>query len=493
MDTPRISAAGSFPLSPSPAPETDLHETDSYRLDILTVLFTWTLGVALTIPVVFVIGYWIEPLAVNLILAADFLILALACWVCLKLARRQKFTRALRTYLAVSFLVAAIYMVLLPSEQTLIAVMGIFLLVYLATLLESRSAAWRWTLLAIVQYVFIMFLHEFVWQPPQNLEWLTTLYRFTLPGVTLLILLFMGRAVISHLSRSLARSEAMRRDVERSHEELIHRQTELNRSTSELQTLAHELEQSNRDLRDFAYVASHDLQEPLRKIQMFADRLQSKYGATVSDEQNAYLERILVSAQRMQQLINGLLTLSQITTRGSTFVAVNLETVAHQVLADLETRLVQTGGHVEVSALPTLQADPLQMRQLFQNLFDNALKFHHPHIPPLVRVSADALSETPADHSFCRITIRDNGIGFDEKYLERVFKPFERLHSIAEYDGTGMGLAICSRIIERHGGSLSATSAPGEGSVFIVTLPLQPNSAANPVLVPPALTKKETL
>lgn len=478
MNSTPTPAPNTLPVSPTPARRSDMPVSDSYRLDILTVLFTWTLAVAVGVTIVFTFAYLTQPLYVNLILAADFIILGLICWACLKLARQQKFTRALRTYLTASFSVAAIYMLLMPDEQVLVAIMGVFLLTYLATVLETRSWAWRWTLLAIGLYVSILLIHAVIWSPPANLQWLITLYRFTLPGVTLLILLFLGRAIISHLSRSLAHSESMRHDLERSHAELTLRQTELNRSTAELQVLAHELEQSNRDLRDFAYVASHDLQEPLRKIQMFGDRLQTKFGATLNQEQSSYLERILMSARRMQELIYGLLTLSQITTRGTTFVPVNLENIAQQVIADLETRLVQTGGQVQVSALPVIQADPLQMRQLFQNILDNALKFHHKEIPPIVQIFSDPtpaiLSDPTASvaSTTCRLYFRDNGIGFDEKYLERVFKPFERLHTIAEYEGTGMGLAICSRIVERHGGTISASSTIGQGSVFTITLPL---------------------
>lgn len=239
-----------------------------------------------------------------------------------------------------------------------------------------------------------------------------------------------------------------------------------------------ELARSNHELQQFANVASHDLQEPLRKIQAFGDRLKLHHASGLTDQGQDYLARMQEAAKRMQTLINDLLTFSRVTTKAQPFGPVNLNQVVQGVLLDLEVRLEQTHGQVEVGEMPTLEADPLQMRQLFLNLISNALKFHRPSEPPQVKVKARLLDSpeqsTPAtaEMEYCQITVADNGIGFDEKYLDRIFNVFERLHSRQAFAGTGMGLAICRRIAERHGGTISAKSIPGEGVIFTVTLPV---------------------
>lgn len=251
----------------------------------------------------------------------------------------------------------------------------------------------------------------------------------------------------------------------------------LRRSEAELKVFAAKLEASNRELQDFASVASHDLQEPLRKIQAFGDRLKTKYGDALGDGGRDYLGRMQNAAGRMQTLINDLLTFSRVTTKAQPFVAVALREVAEGVVSDLEARVELSGGRVELGEMLTLEADPLQMRQLLQNLIGNALKFHRPAEPPLVRVwcervAPDGRGGGAPEGEFCRVHVADNGIGFDEKYLDRIFTVFQRLHGRQAYEGTGVGLAVCRRIAERHGGSITATSEPGRGSTFIVTLPI---------------------
>jgi PAS domain S-box-containing protein len=235
---------------------------------------------------------------------------------------------------------------------------------------------------------------------------------------------------------------------------------------NELRSFTKRLQQSNRELEDFAYVASHDLQEPLRKIQAFADLLKTKHGASVSPQARDYLDRMQSAAKRMQVLINDLLSFSRVTTKGQPFVPVNLADVAREVAHDLELRTHDSSAHVEIGELPSIDADPLQMRQLLQNLIANALKFHRPDVPPIVRVTASIDSD-----GCCRIIVSDNGIGFEAKYAERIFTMFERLHGRAKYEGTGIGLAICRKIAQRHGGDIAATSVLGEGATFTVTIP----------------------
>jgi|GEM_PF-1137930 len=245
------------------------------------------------------------------------------------------------------------------------------------------------------------------------------------------------------------------------------------------------LEQSNRELEQFAYAASHDLQEPLRKIQAFGDRLKAKYSGALDEQGNDFVDRMQSAAARMQNLINDLLAYSRVTTKTQPFGPVDLAAVVKDVLSDLETRLEQTGGQVTIGELPTLAADATQMRQLLQNLIGNALKFHKEAEAPHVKVYsqrveapgfAPALSIAEAGEgtgrALCQIFVEDNGIGFDEKYLDRIFTVFQRLHGRNEYEGTGIGLAICRRIVERHGGEITAKSTPDQGATFIITLPL---------------------
>ena len=239
--------------------------------------------------------------------------------------------------------------------------------------------------------------------------------------------------------------------------------------TTELQIANARLRASNRQLEDFASVASHDLQEPLRKIQAFGDRLEGRSAAALGAEGLDYLKRMRNAAGRMQTLISDLLLFSRVSTQPQTFAHVDLGQIAGEVLSDLETLLEQSGGRVDIDPLPVIEADPIQMRQLLQNLIGNALKFHKPDVPPLVKVR----SEPTEPQGTCRIYVEDNGIGFDEKYLDRIFNVFQRLHGHGTYQGTGIGLAVCRKIAERHGGSITAHSQPQCGSMFIVTLPLR--------------------
>lgn len=234
-----------------------------------------------------------------------------------------------------------------------------------------------------------------------------------------------------------------------------------------------QLARSNQDLEQFAYSASHDLQEPLRKVMAFGSLLEKEYGATLEGDGHLYLDSMAKATRRMQTLINDLLGYSRVTTRGKTFVAVDLNEVVRGVLSDLEVRIGETHAQVNVGDLPAIHADPTQMRQLLQNLIGNALKFHKRDEHPVITVSAEPVADAAGPPAHCRIRVKDNGIGFDEKYLERIFGVFQRLHGRDEYEGSGIGLAVCRKIVERHGGTITATSQPGEGATFSVTLPLK--------------------
>ncbi|HVR74253.1 MAG TPA: ATP-binding protein [Planctomycetota bacterium] len=250
--------------------------------------------------------------------------------------------------------------------------------------------------------------------------------------------------------------------------------TALKHSEGQISRHARELARSNQDLEKFAYAASHDLQEPLRKVQTFGDRLKAKFKSKLGAEGLDCLERMESAVQRMQSLIDGLLGFARVATKGNPFARVDLSVIATEVVSDLEVSIEQTRGKVEVGELPTIEADPVQMRQLFQNLIGNALKFHPPDVPPVVKVAMeDEESRRGMNGKTVTIIVSDNGVGFDEKYADRLFMMFQRLHSRQDYPGTGMGLAICRKIVERHGGTITARSAPGEGATFIMKLPVK--------------------
>jgi PAS domain S-box-containing protein len=256
--------------------------------------------------------------------------------------------------------------------------------------------------------------------------------------------------------------------------------TDRKRVEEKLKIYADKLERSNRELQDFAQVASHDLQEPLRKILSFGDRLKTKAGGSLDEDSQDYLQRMCNAAARMQTLINDLMAFSRVEIKGQAFVPTDLGVIAREVSADLETRIEQAGGRVLIEELPTIDADPMQMRQLLQNLIGNSLKYFRGGVPPIVRIycqkpeawRSESLDESGPARQFCEILVTDNGIGFDEKYLDRIFTVFQRLHKKGEYEGTGVGLAICRKIVDRHSGTITARSTPGQGATFVVTLPV---------------------
>ncbi|GAB3994898.1 hypothetical protein GCM10028807_33650 [Spirosoma daeguense] len=239
-----------------------------------------------------------------------------------------------------------------------------------------------------------------------------------------------------------------------------------------------DLRHSNENLRQFAQIASHDLQEPLRKIQTFSDVLLNQFLDNLADGERDMIRRIQKSAHRMQMLVKDLLTYSQIATNRDAPVPVNLSTVVTDVIGDLEIAISERQAKIDAAKLPTLLGSSSRYGQLLQNLIANALKFAKPDQPPLIVIRAQLSQPTQLPptlqhrpDSFWLITVSDNGIGFDEKYKDRIFNPFQRLHDTKSYSGTGIGLAICQRVVESYGGAIDVTSQPGIGSVFKIYLP----------------------
>ncbi len=240
-----------------------------------------------------------------------------------------------------------------------------------------------------------------------------------------------------------------------------------------------ELNRSNRDLEEFAYIASHDLQEPLRKISMFTERLKAKYDNALDSEGTLFVERILASAANMRILIDDLLNFSRANRRTHTFDVVDFNLVFEDVISELELNIEETRAVIRFTGtLPTIQAVTSEMKQLFANILSNAIKFRKQDVPPEIEVRSGKVSRTekqtlglPATTAFHRIEVHDNGIGFENEYSERIFQIFQRLNGKAEYPGSGIGLAICKKIVEKHNGLIFAKSAPDSGATFTVILP----------------------
>jgi light-regulated signal transduction histidine kinase (bacteriophytochrome) len=227
-----------------------------------------------------------------------------------------------------------------------------------------------------------------------------------------------------------------------------------------------ELKRSNDELQQFAYVASHDLQEPLRMVASYVQLLSKRYRGKLDKDADEFINFAVDGATRMQGLINDLLAYSRVGTRGRPFERIDLKEVYDRAVANLQAAIVETRAHVDHGPLPTLMIDKVQFTQLFQNLIGNAIKFHNQE-PPQVHVAAEQRNGEWI------LSVQDNGIGIDQEYAERIFMIFQRLHNRSEYKGTGIGLAICKKIVERHGGRIWVESRPGEGATFYFTVPLE--------------------
>ncbi len=274
-----------------------------------------------------------------------------------------------------------------------------------------------------------------------------------------------SQALIRKLEEKTLRLEETNRALQ---QELVER----GKVEAALQQSLVELNNRNRELQEFAFVASHDLQEPLRKIQTFSDVLVTRHRDALDEHGRDYLDRMNRAAARMKVLIEDLLEYSRVASGARPFAPVNLMTICREVLGDLESRVEATQAQVILSELATINSDATQMRQLFQNLLANALKFRSPDRQPEIRISCAHV--TYADLPAIRLEIADNGIGFDAKFASKIFNPFQRLHTRSEYEGTGIGLAIVRRIVERHRGTIETISEVGQGARFIVTLPTTP-------------------
>ena len=276
-----------------------------------------------------------------------------------------------------------------------------------------------------------------------------------------------------HVARDITERKQAEEALRKAHDQLElrvrERTSELEVSNKALIEYARKLERLNEELQDFAFVASHDLQEPLRKIQTFCDMAINTDGSVQDGTEKEYLARIAGSASRMRQLLQDLLQFARTAAKPEPFKEIDLGKTAREAAQLFEEDLSQSGGSVEIENMPHIEADEIQMLRLFQNLIGNALKFRS-NESPRIKVYAKL------DAGQCEIIVEDNGIGFDQRYAERIFKPFQRLHGRKQYDGTGMGLAICRKIVDWHGGDIRAESEPAKGSRFVISLSMRRDS-----------------
>jgi signal transduction histidine kinase len=228
-------------------------------------------------------------------------------------------------------------------------------------------------------------------------------------------------------------------------------------------------------------VASHDLQEPLRKIRAFGDRLTARYGPALEGPGTDYINRMQSASARMQVLIEELLSFSRVSRPGIEFEKIDMDEMVREIVEDLDAQVRREDADIKISKIPSFHGEHSQIKRLLQNLISNAIKFHQPERKPVVEISGRIMRGSQVSEEFqfqaqrpeyLRIEVKDNGIGFEEKHKEKIFNIFQRLHGRAEYEGTGIGLAICRKIVINHGGLITAKSEVGVGSVFTVVLPI---------------------
>ncbi len=322
------------------------------------------------------------------------------------------------------------------------------------------------------------YVHEAIMKAVEKAQFDSFYHRVLLPNSEIRTILSKGN-VVKDRQGNVIRLSGTAQDV-----------TEQKKVEQELLSKTQDLETRNIELQKFASIASHDLREPLRKIITFTSMLELEVKSN-NDKSLLFTEKIVSSAKRMQQLIDDILDFSRLSAEDIIFEKVNLNQVIDQVLSDMEVNITLTDVRLSISKLPPIDGNASQLGQLFQNLISNAIKFRKADIIPEVSIEAETLTgrQLPIDflrgtqysvinspkfwehERFLKISIRDNGIGFEEAYVDRIFMIFQRLHGRSEYEGTGIGLAICKKVVDIHHGSISAKSSPGNGAVFMIILP----------------------
>ncbi len=284
------------------------------------------------------------------------------------------------------------------------------------------------------------------------------------------------QGIIDQLAQAVRELEIRNLEISAVRDHALAELEERNRIEMTLRQKTEELSRSNHGLEQFASLAAHDLQEPLHSIQVFSDLLRVKQGASLTEQGHGYLDRVIKAAGRMQQLIEGLLIYSRLDAPALTEASLSLQLIVQEILSDLGAHIEELQADIHVGNLPVIHGNALHIRQLLQNLIGNALKFHKQGVVPVLHITAMMIQDrrhagSSKPGSLCKIDIQDEGIGIPAEYLDKVFGMFKRLHRKDEYEGTGIGLAVCQRLADQCGGAISVRSTVGEGSIFTVTLP----------------------
>lgn len=436
-------------------------DQNQYQRDLFRTLLKWVAAACSVLSFAYLVPAVQQGLWTGIVVGLDFLVVAVYSVSILWFIPMPDFISSVRAFLALATWTVFAYGLLQPIAYIHIMALGATIVIALAVSLETAPNSYRWSIGNILAYIVVGVSRMFVHVPELDLGGLQALVLYATPIAVLIILSELGRVTTQHFKTSLIYSEQVRQQLELQKKQLM--------------VAAEKLERSNRELQDFAYVASHDLQEPLRKIQAFGSRLKAKITIPLDQQTQEYLERMLNAASRMQRLVEDLLAYSRVTTKPHPFSRIELGHVIAEVLSDLEIQIERNKATVDVGELPSIEADENQIKELFQNLISNAIKYRKIETTPIVKITSkiynpDLLLESKHP-KLCQISVQDNGLGFDMKYAERIFGMFERLHGRNEYDGSGIGLAICRKIAERHGGRIEVSSQEGVGSTFIVFLP----------------------
>ncbi len=284
------------------------------------------------------------------------------------------------------------------------------------------------------------------------------------------------QAQANQLAQKVRELEIRNLELSASRDQALAELGEWNRHEVVLRQKSEALTRSNHDLEQFASLAAHDLQEPLHSIQVFVDLLRVKNSGSLNEQAQRYLDRVTKAASRMQQLIEGLLLYSRIDAPDSKGEVLVLGEIVQEILSDLGGHIEELQAEIHVGNLPIIVGEAMPIRQVLQNLISNALKFHKPDMIPVLHISGMLIQDRRhaglgKPGNLCQIDIQDQGIGIPTEFLDKIFGMFQRLHRKDEYEGTGIGLAVCKRIVDQCGGALSVRSTPGEGTTFTVTLP----------------------
>ncbi len=411
-----------------------------YQMRTFASILKWVIGVCSIMTGAYFVSFLRTTETPSLVMSVGFAGMTSVSIISYHKNSHDQYSSAIGIFISSASVLVFLVYLFHPPELVLIGALGSSIIVIAVLYLETEKNAIFWIAINII-ILFVVGLIRQIWHVPYvELGGLAWVMQYIVPTGVLIILAILGLHTIQQLKSALTESEFTRTQLER----------------------------SNKELENFAYITSHDLQEPLRKINAFGERILDKAGDQLDERNQDYLARMISASTRMQTLINDLLTYSRLGTHQQPHTEISLSTCVDDVLDELDYLIEEKKAQITLDVLPIIHAEALHMKQLFRNLIHNALKYSKADVPPHIHIKS-----TMVDTQTIKIEIIDNGIGFDEKYLDKIFGIFQRLHNRSAYPGTGIGLAICQRIVIQHQGHITAESKPGVGARFIVLLPVK--------------------